>query len=103
MNPNWYRRSNYKSTLLLNNATNPSSWTPLTITNPLDGSPLTVFNLATSAGTSRYFQPNGPHSLVPNVYTGYQASVVARMPHRVFAVFGWTIDRELDRACAENA
>jgi hypothetical protein len=103
LNANWYRRSNYQSTLLLNNATNPSSWTPLNITNPLDGSPLTVFNLSTPAGASRYFQTNGPQSLVRNVYTGYEASVVARMPHGIFGVFGWTIDRQLDRACAENA
>ncbi len=31
-----------------------------------------------------------------------RSQVVARMGHGMFASFGWTIDRQLDRACAEN-
>src|SRR5207248_6535451 len=29
--------------------------------------------------------------------------VTARLPRGMFGFFGWTIDRQLDRACAENA
>jgi hypothetical protein len=103
LNANWYRRSNYQGTLLLNYAVNSSSWTPTTITNPLDGSPITVFNLnSASVPAPNLFQTNAPQSLVRNVYTGYETSVVARMSHGIFGVFGWTIDRQLDRACAQS-
>jgi hypothetical protein len=40
---------------------------------------------------------------VKNVYTGYETSVTARLPRQMFAIFGWTVDRDLDRSCAESA
>jgi hypothetical protein len=103
LNANWYRRSNYQQTLVINYAVDSSAWTPVSIVNPLDGSPITVYNLTKAAPAPRLWQTNAPQSLVRNVYTGYEASVVARMSHGIFAVFGWTIDRDLDRSCAQSA
>jgi hypothetical protein len=102
-NFNWYRRSQYQQTLVLNNAVPFSAWTPVTITNPLDGTPITVYNLTKPAPSPALWQTNAPQSLVKNVYTGYEASVVARLSHGMFAIFGWTLDRNLDRSCAQSA
>jgi hypothetical protein len=49
------------------------------------------------------WQTNAPQSLVKNVYSGFETSVVARLPRGIFAIFGWTIDRDLDRSCAQSA
>jgi hypothetical protein len=103
LNFNWYRGSHYQSTLVTNYAVPFSSWTPTTITNPLDGSPITFYNLTKPATTPVLWQTNAPQSLVKNVYTGFETSVVARLPHGVFGIFGWTIDRDLDRSCAQSA
>jgi hypothetical protein len=102
LNANWYRRSLYQQTLVLNYAVGPDAWTPVTITNPLDGTPITLYNLTKTPGSPNLFQTNAPQSLQKNVYTGYEAMIVARMPRGVFGVFGWTIDRNLDRNCAES-
>ncbi len=103
LNLSWYRRAQYQSTLVLNYAVPFSAWTPVSIVNPLDGSPITVFNLSKAAPAPVLWQTNAPQSMVKNVYTGYEASIVARLSHGIFAVFGWTIDRDLDRACAQSA
>ncbi len=103
LNLSWYRRSQYQQTLVLNYAVPFSAWTPLTITNPLDGTPITFYNLTKPATTPVLWQTNAPQSLVRNVYTGYEASVIARMPRGAFAAFGWTVDRDLDRSCAQSA
>jgi hypothetical protein len=102
LNANWYRRSLYQQTLVLNYAVGPDAWTPVTITNPLDGTPITLYNLTKTPGSPALFQTNAPQSLAKNVYTGYEASVVARLPHGAFGIFGWTIDRNLDRNCDES-
>jgi hypothetical protein len=103
LNANWYRRSMYQQTLVTNYAVPFSAWTPVTITNPLDGTPITVYNLSKPAPAPVLWQTNAPQSLVKNVYTGYEVSVVARLAHGIFGVFGWTIDRDLDRSCAQSA
>ncbi|HZY58894.1 MAG TPA: hypothetical protein VFE56_03975, partial [Candidatus Binataceae bacterium] len=103
LNLNWYRRSQYQQTLVLNYAVPFSAWTPVSITNPLDGSPITIYNLSKAAPNPVLWQTNAPQSLMKNVYTGYEASVVARLPRGMFAIFGWTIDRDLDRSCAQSA
>jgi len=103
LNVNWYRRSQYQQTLVLNSAVPFSAWSPVTITNPLDGSPITVYNLSKPAPSPVLRQTNAPQSLVRNVYTGYEASILARMPRGIFGVFGWTIDRDLDRYCDQSA
>jgi hypothetical protein len=104
-NFNWYRRSQYQQTLVVNYAQGAGDWSPLSITNPLDGTPITVFALSSAAAArpSALLQTNAPQSLVRNVYTGYEAQVTARLSHGMFALFGWTIDRDLDRNCAETA
>ena len=103
LNFNWYRRSQYQQTLVLNSATPFSAWSPFSITNPLDGSPITVYALTKPAASPVVYQTNAPQSLVRNVYTGYETSVVARLPRGMFAIFGWTVDRDLDRSCAQSA
>jgi hypothetical protein len=100
LNANWYRRSLYQQTLVTNYAVPFSAWTPMTITDPLDGSPITFYNLGKPAPSPVLWQTNEPQSLAKNVYTGYEAMIVARLPHGMFGVFGWTIDRNLDRNCA---
>ncbi|PWU03314.1 MAG: hypothetical protein C5B51_19215 [Terriglobia bacterium] len=103
LNASWYRRSQYQQTLVVNYAVPFSAWTPVSIVNPLDGSPITVYNLTKAAPSPNLWQTNAPQSLVKNVYTGFEASVVARLPHGMFGIFGWTIDRNLDRSCAQSA
>jgi hypothetical protein len=102
LNFNWYRGAHYQSTLILNNAVPFSSWAPLSITNPLDGSPITFYNLTKPASPVLY-QTNAPQSLVRNVYNGFETSVMARLPRGMFGIFGWTIDRDLDRNCSRSA
>jgi Carboxypeptidase regulatory-like domain len=106
LNFGWFRRSSYQSFFLVNeNGIPASSWAPFNIVNPLDGTPITVFNLSpsfTALPKASLFQTNGPQSLVRNTYTGYEVQVVGRLAHGLFGSFGYTIDRQLDRACAEN-
>jgi hypothetical protein len=106
LNVAWYRRSAYQAAFLVNgNGVPASSWSPFNIVNPLDGTPITIFNLSstlTALPTQSLFQTNAPQSLTRNVYTGYETSVVGRLSHGVFFTAGWTMDRQLDRACAEN-
>ena len=103
LNLNWYRRSQYQQTLIVNYAVGPDAWMPVAITNPLDGSPITFYNLAKPGMTPALFQTNAPRSLARNIYTGYETFVTARLPHGAFGVFGWTIDRDLDRSCDQSA
>jgi len=105
LNFNWYRRADYQQTLLLNYAVPASAWTQTNVINPLDGSPLPMFTLnrAFNGLAPALHQTNTPQSLVRNTYTGWETSVVARLAHGTFIVFGWTIDRALDRSCAESA
>jgi hypothetical protein len=106
LNVSWYRRSSYQQFFLVNeNGLPASSWTPFNIVNPLDGTPITLFNLnpsITALPAASLYQTNAPQSLTRNVYTGWESSVVARMPRSMFVTFGWTMDRQLDRSCAEN-
>jgi Carboxypeptidase regulatory-like domain len=106
LNFNWYRRSEYQQTQITNFAVPFSAWVPVTITNPLDGKPITFYDLPFSPSQlpkAATFQTNAPQSLVKNVYTGFETSVVARLPKNTFALFGWTIDRDLDRSCSMSA
>jgi hypothetical protein len=106
LNFSWYRRSAYQAFFLVNeNGIPASSWSPFNIVNPLDGTPITVFNLSpslTALPAQALLQTNAPQSLTRNVYTGFETSVVARLPRGSFVTAGWTMDRQLDRACAEN-
>jgi hypothetical protein len=103
LNANWYRRSNYQTVQLQNEAVTASQWTASSIINPIDGSTIPVYNLNALAPAPILYQTNGPQSLVRNTYTGYEASVVGRFSHGTFVMFGWTIDRQLDRSCGETA
>lgn len=102
LNLTWYRRSNYQTVQINNLGFGNSLFTPYTITNPLDGTPITVFNQIKAAGPLQLYQTNTPQSLVRNVYTGFEASVTARLGKGQFWVFGWTRDRDRDRTCSEN-
>jgi hypothetical protein len=103
LNFNWYRHSMYQQTLITNFAVPFSAWQTTTITNPLDGSSIPFYYLSSAPPAPNVWQTNAPQSLVKNVYTGFEASVVARLPRGIFGVFGWTIDRDLDRSCAMSA
>jgi hypothetical protein len=105
LNANWYRRSSYDGVLIVSEGIGNSYWTQTGAINPLDGSALPIYNLTTAPANlpaARLYQTNAPRSLVANTYTGYETSVTARLPHGIFGVFGWTIDRQLDRTCANN-
>ncbi len=106
LNVAWYRRSSYQQPFLVNeNGVAPSAWTPFSMVNPLNGTPITVFNLTsalTALPAAGLLETNAPQSLTRNVYTGYETSVVARLSHGIFATAGWTMDRQLDRSCAES-
>ena len=104
LNFNWNRRSNYQQTLTLNYAVPPSAWTPVQIANPLDGTPVTMYNLDKSFVGLKpvVYQTNTPQSLRANTYTGFETSVQGRLPHGAFIFAGWTIERELSRACDET-
>jgi hypothetical protein len=106
LNVAWYRRSAYQQPFLVNlNGVPSSSWSPFNIVNPLDGTPITVFNLSsslTALPAQSLLQTNAPQSLTRNIYTGYEVSVVSRMSRGIFLTAGWTMDRQLDRSCAEN-
>ncbi len=101
----WNHRSDYQQVEVMNEAVPASAWTPQTITNPLSGQPITVFNLSPSyAGlTPLIHQTNAPQSLRANVYNGFETTVQARLPRRIFLFGGWTLDHEWDRSCDENA
>ena len=103
LNLNWYRRAAYQGVQINNLGFGNSLFTPFTITNPLDGKPITVFNQTKAAGPLQLYQTNAPQSLARNVYTGYEASLTARLGQGNFWVFGWTRDRDLDRSCSANA
>ena len=105
LNFNWYRRSDYQQTNLINYAVPASAWTQITAVNPLDGSPLPIFNLnpAYLGLHPQLHQTNAPQSLAKDVYTGFETSMLARLSHGAFLVAGWTVDRQLDRNCAESA
>jgi Carboxypeptidase regulatory-like domain len=106
LNFNWNRRSNFQATLLTNSAIPGSAWTQVNAMNPLTGGTVPIFNEAAAyvSGVSPVlYQTNAPRSLVKNIYTGYETSVVARLPRGAFLIGGWTIDRQLDRSCAASA
>ena len=103
LNFNWYRRSAYQQTQVTNFAVPFSAWQSTTITNPLDGSQIPFYYLPSTPGAAATVQTNAPQSLVKNVYTGFETSVVARLPRKTFVLFGWTVDRDLDRSCGMTA
>lgn len=106
LNVNWFRRSAYQGVLLLNqNAIPLSQWTPFTIDNPLNGTAVTVFNLnpaITTQPKASLYQTNAPQSLVRDVYTGFESQVTARLRRGTFVTFGWTLERQLARGCADG-
>jgi carboxypeptidase family protein len=104
LNFNWYRRSQYQQTLITNFAVPSSMWQNVNITNPLDGSQVPFYYLPSAALPAPVtLQTNAPQSLIKNVYTGFETSVIARLPRNTLVVFGWTVDRDLDRACGMTA
>jgi hypothetical protein len=103
LNFNWYRRSAYQQTQITNFAVPFSAWQTTSVTNPLDGSQIPFYYLPAAAPASVTYQTNTPQSLVKNVYTGFETSVMARLPHKTFVLFGWTADRDLDRSCSMSA
>ena len=103
LNFNWYRRSEYQQTLVTNYAAPLSAWQTTNIVNPLDGSQIPFYYLPSAAPAPVTFQSNAPQSLAKNVYTGFETSVMARLRRNTFLVFGWTIDRDLDRSCTMSA
>jgi hypothetical protein len=106
LNVNWFRRSAYQTALVLNqNAIPLSSWTPVQINNPLLGTPITVYNLnssVTSIPAASLYETNAPQSLVRDTYTGYEFQGYARLKHGFFATFGYTLERQLARNCADG-
>jgi hypothetical protein len=100
----WFHLGNYQAIHVENYAVPLSAWTPATIYNPLDGTPITVYNLqpAYFGLTPNLHQTNAPQSRRSYVYNGYEVSVNARLPHGVFVLGGWTIDRIRDRGCDLN-
>jgi hypothetical protein len=105
LNFNWNRRSGYQQMLVLNQAVPSSAWTTQSISNPLDGTPITIFNLSPAfAGlTPILHETNSPQSLQANVYNGFETSVSARLPRKIYLFAGWSLDHQWDRSCAENA
>jgi hypothetical protein len=105
LNVNWNRRLEYQEEYVLNAAVPASAWTPQTITNPLNGTPITVFNLNPQyvGLTPALHETNAPRSLANNIYNGFETSVSSRLPHRITAYFGWSLDNEWDRSCEMNA
>jgi hypothetical protein len=104
-NFNWYRTADYQQILAWNNAVPASAWTPAQITNPLDGTPITVYNLqpAYFGLTPQLYQTNSRQSTRSNTYTGFETSVMGRLPRGAFVFAGWTIERWVDKACDQNA
>ena len=104
LNFNWYRGSHYQSTLVQNYAVPFSAWQKTGIINPLDGSTIPFFSLPSATlPVPAVYQTNAPQSLVRNTYTGYETSIQARLPRNMFVFAGWTVDRDLDRSCAQTA
>jgi hypothetical protein len=105
-NFNWFRRSIYQGTLVLNeNALPLSDWTPVQINNPLTGTPVTVYNLnssITSLPAAHLYQTNAPQSLVRDTYVGYEFQGVVRGKRGMFATFGYTVERQLARNCVDG-
>ena len=106
LNANWFRRSSYQAAIVLNESALPiSSWTLATIYNPLNGSPVPVYNQnpsVTSLPAASLYETNAPQSLVRDTYTGFEFQGVARLKHGIFATFGYTLERELSRNCADG-
>ena len=106
LNANWFRRSTYQATAIFNQSTLPlSDWTPYTINNPLSGTPITIFNLnpaVTVLPAATLYQTNAPQGLVRDTYTGYESQITARLKRGMFAMFGWTLERQLSRNCADS-
>lgn len=105
LNFSWNRMSNYQQVLVQNNAVPFSAWTPTKITNPLDGTPITVYNLQNAffGLIPNIHQTNAAQSLRNNSYNGFETSVNARLPHKIFFTAGWTREKQTDRACDMNA
>ena len=105
LNVSWNRRANYQGILTINSAVPSSAWTPVQITNPLDGSALTVFNLqpAFFGLKPQLYQTNSRQSQRSNTYNGLETSISARLGRGAFVFAGWTIDRQIDKACDTNA
>jgi hypothetical protein len=105
LNFSWNRTSDYQQISVTNSAVPFSAWTPSSITNPLDGTPVTVFNLqpAYFGLVPSLHQTNAPQSLRANSYNGFETSVNARLAHKIFVAFGWTLEKQTDKACDMNA
>jgi carboxypeptidase family protein len=103
LNFNWFRRSIYQGTNLVNYSSPPlSAWTPVTINNPLNGTPITLYNLnpsVTSLAAPALYQTNAPQSLVRDTYMGYEFQTTGRLKRGIFFTFGYTIERQMNRNC----
>ncbi len=106
LNVNWFRRSSYQAAIVLNqNALPLSDWTQTSVFNPLTGGAVPVYNLnstITSLPAASLYETNAPQSLVRDVYTGYEFQGVARLKHGIFGTFGYTVERQLARNCADG-
>ena len=104
LNVNWFRRSIYQGALVLNeNALPLSDWTQSSVYNPLSGAAIPIYNLSptiTSLPAANLYETNVPQSLVRDTYTGYESQVNMRLKRGIFATFGYTIERQLSRACS---
>ena len=105
LNFNWYRRSNYQATLVLNTAVPGSAWSATNAIDPLDGSTFPIYNLRPQyvGVPAVIYQTNAPRSLVSETYIGYETSVQARLKHGAFVYGGWTVERDRTRNCAESS
>jgi len=106
LNVNWFRRSYYQQAIVLNqNALPLSDWTEVQVNNPLTGQLMPVFNLnsnITALPAASLYETNAPQSLARDVYNGFEFQGVARLKRGIFATFGYTIDRQLARNCADG-
>jgi len=106
LNVNWFRRSAYQGVLLLNkNAIPLSDWTLTNIYNPLNGQQIPLYNLSssiTAQPTPSVYETNAPQSLVRDTYTGFEFQGVLRLKHGIFGTFGYTVERQLARNCADG-
>jgi len=105
-NVNWFRRSIYQGALVLNqNALPLSDWTQTQVMNPLTGSLIPIYNLnsnITALPAANLYETNVPQSLVRDTYTGYEFQGIARLKHGIFATFGYTLERQLNRNCVDG-
>ncbi len=94
----YYRRSYKRLFYSDNQDLSPSDWTAITTTNPLDGSPLTVYSLAKDKiGAIDIVDKNSDTN--SRVYSGFELSFNARLPHGANAFGGLTTEKTVSNNC----